>query len=161
MKKLISLFLLAASFACAQPTANQNYGLNPSGVGGYWTSYVGTGIVISTASIATSGSPADLVTVATGLSRYIVGAVYVESLTAAGSLAIGTVDIQTATAGGGASILSAPVALTGLTTLNLAQSLAPAALGSVLTAANLTLRQTVNSLNAGTIAVVIVLIPVP
>jgi hypothetical protein len=139
---------------------NTYYGTNPSGTGGYWSLGGSVPIAIATASISTSAT-GDLATVATGLSRYIVSAVYVESLTAAGTMAAGTIDIRTATGGGGSSILSAPVALTGLTSTNLVQQLTVATLGAVQTAANLTLSQTVISLNAGTIGVVIILIPVP
>lgn len=145
----------------AEPAgANYNYGTNPSNVGGYYQ----VGVVplrLTSAAIATSGSPADIGSITVGLSRYIISGIYVESLTAAGTLALGTIDIRTATAGGGSSILLAATALTSLTTLDLAQSVAPAALGSVLTAATLTVRQTINSLNAGTIAVVVLVIPVP
>lgn len=119
-------------------------------------------VSIPTAAISTSVT-GDLATIAVGLSRYIITAVYVESLTAAGTLALGTIDIRTATAGGGASVLTAPTALASLTAANIVQSIAvPTLSGStVLTAANLTLRQTVVSANAGTIAVVIVAVPVP
>lgn len=157
--KLFPLSLLLASLAFGQ-SANSFYGTNPSGTGGYWNLGGSVPITIPTASISTS-TTGDLVTVATGLSRYIVSAVYVESLTAGGTMAAGTVDIRTAASGGGSSILTAPVALTSLTAANLAQQLTTAAIGSVLTAANLTLRQTVISLNAGTVGVVIILIPVP
>lgn len=162
MKKLL-LPLLALSvfgFVAFAQSLNSYYGQDNAGNKGYLTLGGAVPVVISTASISTT-TTGDLVTVATGLSRYIVSAVYVESLTASGSLALGTVDLRTATAGGGSSVLSAPVALASLTAANLAQQLTTASLGSVLTAANLTLRQTVVSLNAGTVAVVIVLIPVP
>lgn len=115
----------------------------------------------TTAPIGASGSPADLQTVAVGLTRYVVTAVYVESISAAGTLAAGTIDVRTATAGGGASVLNAATALTGLTAADKAQSIAVAALGNVLTAANLTLRQTVDSANAGVVSVVVVVIPLP
>lgn len=120
-------------------------------------------VVFPSLAIATAASPADLGTQSVPFARYIVQSVYVESLTAAGTLALGTLDIRTAAAGGGASILTAPVALTSLTGANLAQSFAvPAITGAtVATAANLTVRQTVNSANAGTAAVVVTIIPVP
>lgn len=142
------------------PSANNYYGRDPSNASGYY-SHALVAVQIPSTALGTSGSPADLATVATGLSRYIVHSVYVESISAAGTLGTATVDIRTATAGGGSSILNAATALTGLTALNLVQAPAVAALSGVLTAANLTLRQTIDSLNAGNIAVVINLIPVP
>lgn len=114
-----------------------------------------TGAAIST---STTG---DLVTVATGLARYVISAVYVETTAASGSLALGTVDVRTATSGGGSSVLAAPTALVGLTAVDLAMSVTPMTLGAIQTAANLTLRQTVISANAGTISVIVILIPVP
>lgn len=163
MKTTLLLLFLAlglALFGADSPSANYVYGTSPGNVGGYYQGAV-VPLRLTTANIATSGSPADIGSITTGLSRFIIQGIYVESLTASGTLAAGTIDIRTATAGGGSSVLSAATALTSLTTLNLTQSIATAALGSVLTASTLTVRQTVNSLNAGTIAVVILVIPLP
>lgn len=114
-----------------------------------------------TSAAISTGATGDLQTIATGTARYIVLSVYAETTAASGTLALATVDIRTATAGGGTSILTAPVALASLTAVDLAQSLAPMALGAIQTAANLTLRQTVLSANAGTISVVVVILPLP
>lgn len=114
-----------------------------------------------TSAAISTGATGDLQTIATGTARYIVLSIYAETTAASGTLALATVDIRTATAGGGTSILTAPVALASLTASDLAQSLAPMALGAIQTAANLTLRQTVLSANAGTISVVVVILPVP
>lgn len=149
MRKLLSLLTIAL---CV---------LVPSIAHAQATPYGTQAVRISNVTLGTTGSPADLVTVTVGLSRYIVTAVYVESNTAAATLAAATIDLRTATAGGGASVLNAATALTGLTTANKAQSIAVAALGNVLTASTLTLRQTVDSANAGTVSLVIVVIPLP
>lgn len=149
MRKLLSLLTIAL---CA---------LVPSIAHAQATPYGTQAVRISNVTLGTTGSPADLVTVTVGLSRYIVTAVYVESNTAAATLAAATIDIRTATAGGGASALNAATALTGLTAANKAQSVTVAALGNVLTASTLTLRQTVDSANAGTVSLVIVVIPLP
>lgn len=146
MKKIILLLLAVAAIARGAylPQANE---------GAY-------AIRFTSAAIST-GATGDLQTVATNTARYIVLSVYAETTAASGSLALATVDIRTATAGGGTSVLTAPVALASLTAVDLVQSLAPMALGAVQTAANLTLRQTVVSANAGTISVVVVILPVP
>jgi hypothetical protein len=125
------------------------------------TPYGTQAVRISNVTLLTTGSPADLTSVTIGLSRYIVTAVYVESNSAAGTLAAATIDVRTAAAGGGASVLNAATALTGLTAADKAQSVAVAALGNVQTAATLVLRQTVDSANAGVVSLVIVVIPLP
>ena len=124
-------------------------------------SAVGAYALRFTSAAISAGATGDLQTIATGTSRYIVLSAYAETNSAAGTLALATIDIRTATAGGGSSVLAAPVALTSLTAIDLAQSLAPMALGAVQTAANLTLRQTVLSANAGTISVIVVILPIP
>lgn len=145
MKKLLLFLLLSVGLSAAYaPQSTQ---------GAY-------ALVFSGAAIST-GSTGDLQTIATGTSRYIILSVYAETTAASGTLALATVDVRTAPAGGGTSILTAPVALASLTAINLAQSLAPMALGAIQTAANLTLRQTVLSANAGTISVVVVILPLP
>lgn len=151
----LTLFLHGAS----TPSANYIYGTNGSNVGGYYAPV--TVPITFTAAGISAGSTGDLATVATGLSRYIVQAVYAETTAASGTLALATIDIRTATGGGGTSILAAPTALAALAAVDLAQSITPLTLGAVQTAANLTLRQTVLSANAGTISVVVVLIPLP
>lgn len=133
---------------------------------GAWTVTAGAGVVslqIPSTAVLTANSPGDLVsiTVPSQVARYVVHSVYIETISATGTLALCTIDLRTATGGGGASLLNAATALTSLTSANLAQSLTVAALGSVLTAGTLTVRQTVNSANAGNIAGVINLIPVP
>lgn len=144
MKKLLLSLLLSVGLNAAYlPSTNGAYAL-----------------VFSGAAIST-GATGDLQTIATGTSRYIILSVYAETTAASGTLALATVDIRTATAGGGTSILTAPVALASLTATNLAQSLAPMALGAIQTAANLTLRQPALSANAGTVSVVVVILPVP
>lgn len=125
------------------------------------TPYGTQAVRISNVTLGTSGSPADLTSVVVGLSRYIVTAVYVESNSAAATLAAATIDVRTAAAGAGASVLNAATALTGLTAADKAQSVAVAALGNVQTATSLYLRQTVDSANAGVVSLVIVVIPLP
>lgn len=147
MKKFISLlFALFLWISLAQGAA---------------TPYGTQAVRISNVTLSTSASPVDLTSVVIGLSRYIVTAVYVESNSAAGTLAAATIDIRTAAAGGGASVVNAATALTGLTAADKAQSVAVAALGNVLTASSLYLRQTVDSANAGVVSVVIVVVPLP
>lgn len=148
MKSITSLLLAVVCFFAAPcPKAATPYGTQA--------------VRIPNVTLLTAASPGDLATVSVDLNRYIVTAVYVESMSAAGTLAAATIDIRTATAGGGASVLSAATALTGLTAANLVQAPAVATLGAALTAANLTLRQTVNSGNAGVVSLVIIVIPLP
>lgn len=115
---------------------------------------------IPAVAVLTTGSAADLASIVlpTRLTRYAVQNVYVTSVTAAGTLAAATIDLRTAAAGGGSSILTAATALTGLTTLNLAQSVSAAAIGVTYTAGTIYLRQTVDSLSAGTIMIVVVVV---
>ncbi len=110
--------------------------------------------------IATSGSAADRgsLEVPSWITRYAIMNVWAFSVSAAGTLAAGIADLRSAAAGGGASLLTAPVALTGLTAGNLAQSLAVVALGVTYTARTLYLRQTVDSLNAGVVNVYVELL---
>lgn len=150
MKKLLGLLVVLTASLFAVPLA-------PAAS----TPYATQGVRISNVTLGTTGSPADLTSVSIGLSRYVVTAVYVESNTAAGTLAAATIDIRTAAAGGGASVLNAATALTTLTAADKAQSIAVAALGNVQTASTLVLRQTVDSANAGTVSVVIVVVPLP
>lgn len=115
----------------------------------------------SGAAIAVAGSPSDLLTAVVGVPRYVILQIIAECISAAGTLAAATVDIRTATGGGGSSILDAATMLDSLTAANLTQPIAPAALGSVLTAQSLTLRQTVDSGNAGVVSVVVLILPLP
>lgn len=149
MKRLLPSLLLAVACLFAFPAVKAA------------TPYGTQAVRIPNITLLTAASPADLATVSIDLNRYIVTAVYVESMSAAGTLAAATIDIRTATAGGGASVLNAATALTGLTAANLVQAPAVATLGAALTAANLTLRQTVNSGNAGVVSLVIIVIPLP
>lgn len=111
--------------------------------------------------LATAGDvDADLATVAIPFARYLPLAVRVEAVTAAGTLAGATLDIRTAVAGGGASVLSAPTALTAATAVDKIVSITPVAT-DVRTASALTIRQTTDSVNAGTISGVIVVCPLP
>jgi hypothetical protein len=130
------------------------------GSGAYLPSQARIFTVALPGSITTSGSPADKITVPipSGVARYVVQSVTVTATAADGTLALGTIDLRTATGGGGASILNAPAALTGLTAINLAQTIAPAPIGSTFTAGAITLRQTVDSANAGSILVVVAFI---
>ena len=110
--------------------------------------------------LSTAGGAVDKATISVPFSRYLPLAVTIESVTAAGTLAAATIDIRTAAAGGGASILSAPTALTAATAVDKIVSITPVAT-DVRTAPTLTLRQTVDSGNAGTISGVLVVRPLP
>jgi hypothetical protein len=117
-------------------------------------------IAVPVASIATSGSPADItaVDIPSDVTSYVVTSVYAASDSAAGTLAAATIDLRTASGGGGSSLLASPTALTGLTANSLVQSITPAVLGAKQTAGTIHLRQTVNSLNAGTIRVYVTIL---
>lgn len=110
--------------------------------------------------IATSGGATDrgVLEVPIGVTRYAITGVWAYTVSAAGTLAAGTVDLRTAAAGAGASLLTAPIALVGLTAANLAQSLVPVALGVTYTAHTLYLRQTIDSLFAGVVNVYVELL---
>jgi hypothetical protein len=131
-----------------------------TGRGSYLPSTARIFTVAFPGAISTSGSPADKFTGAlpAGVSRYVVQSVTVTATSASGTLALSTIDLRTATGGGGSSILAAPTALTALTAANLAQSISPAAIGSTFTAGSITLRQTVDSANAGTVLVIVAFI---
>lgn len=103
---------------------------------------------------------ADLATITVPFARYLPVALTIEAKTAAGTLAAATVDVRTAAAGGGASVLSAPSALTGVTAVDKIINVTPVAT-DVRTASSLYLRQTVDSGNAGTIAGVLIVRPLP
>lgn len=62
-------------------------------------------VLIPSNAIATSGSPADLqsVVLPSSINRYTVTNVYAYTTAASGTLALATVDVRTAAAGGGAS----------------------------------------------------------
>lgn len=165
MKTLLLLFFLAAS-AFAEPVLTGQNGYTKPGVAGvdYPSPIRGTFIITGNA-IATSGSPADLqtltLTLPTGYTRYAVLNAWAYSTAAAGSMALGTIDVRTAAAGGGSSLLNAASALTALTAVNLMQSLTPVTMGVTYTSTSLVVRQTVNSLNAGTISVLLDLVFLP
>lgn len=142
------------------PSQNFYYGTDTNGTGGYWPSSV-VSIQMSGVPILTAGSAVDIATGTVNVPRYLISSIYAETISSAATLAAGTIDIRTAAAGGGSSILTAPAALTSLTAINLIQSIAPAALGSVLTASSLIVRQTVNSLNTGSVGIIINIIPLP
>lgn len=110
-------------------------------------------IKIIGATIGASGSPADRTSVAlpAWVTKYTVEAVRARAVTAAGTLALATIDVRTASGGGGASLLSAATALSALSAADTVQSITPATFASVATASTIYLRQTVDSGNAGTI----------
>lgn len=113
--------------------------------------------LIPALAIGTSGSPADLGSFAlpAAINRYTVTNVYAYTTAASGTLAAATVDVRTAAAGGGSSLLTAPVALTGLTAANLAQNMTPLAMGTTFAGGSIFVRQTINSLNAGTVTIAV------
>lgn len=108
-------------------------------------------------------TPQDLLTISVpaDVARWIAVGAYVESNSSSGTMAATTVDIRTATGGGGSSILSGATALAALTGPNLAMGLTAASVGAVLTATTLTLRQSVASLFAGTISIVVLYVALP
>lgn len=114
-------------------------------------------VLIPSNAIATSGSPADLqsVILPSSINRYTVTNVYAYTTAASGTLALATVDVRTAAAGGGTSLLTAPVALVGLTAVNLVQNMTPLTLGTTFANGSIFVRQTVNSANAGTLTIAV------
>jgi len=117
-------------------------------------------VYVAGVAIATAAAPLDLASFSIPFARYLVQNIIVESQVAAGTLAAATIDLRTAPAGGGVSCLAAPVALVNLTAANLAQVIA-ALQNVVQTAPSLTIRQTVNSINAGQVAFALEIQPLP
>lgn len=116
--------------------------------------------VVIPANIVTSGAALDLgsASLPTGITRWAMTRAFIETLSVGGGLGLAAIDVRTAPSGGGTSVLNAATLLTGLTGSNLVQVLTPLAITSVQTATSLTLRQTINSLNIGSVQVVIELI---
>jgi hypothetical protein len=109
-------------------------------------------LIFDNVPIGTSGSPTDRATanIPSNVNGYRPYAALARTVSANGTLAIGTLSIYSAAAAGGTNII-APIALTGLTAADTVQDLTIISLASVLTAPTLYLRQTVNSLNAGVV----------
>jgi hypothetical protein len=116
-------------------------------------------IKIPAFALNTAGSPSDLasIVIPTNISNYVIKNAWVRAVTAAGTLIAATIDIRTAAGGAGSSILSAPTALTGLTGVGTVKTIS-ALNASTLTAPLLYVRQTVDSLNAGTVMVTLELV---
>lgn len=166
--KTILLFLALAAGALAQsqsqeaflgtPGASNSVAVSTSGGVRSWIPMTNKVVfLIPSNAIATSGSPADLASfvLPAYINRYTVTNVWAYTTAASGTLAAATVDLRTAAAGGGSSLLTSPVAMTGLTTVNLVQNMAPLALGATFANGTLFVRQTINSLNAGTVTLAV------
>ncbi len=108
-------------------------------------------LIFDAVTVGTSGSPADrsTATIPSGVISYRPYAALVRTVSAAGTLAAATYGIYSASAAGGTNLV-APVAMTALTAVDTIQDLTVISLASVLTAQTLYLRQTLDSLNAGT-----------
>lgn len=105
---------------------------------------------IAGVAIVTTGSAADMGSVATGCASWIfTGRAHIVSLTATATLAATVLILRTAAAGGGTA-LTAGLTTTALDAANKYQAFTPAALTDVFTAASIYARQTTDSLNAGT-----------
>lgn len=106
--------------------------------------------------VGTSGSPADRGNSALpgGVTRWIPVRVIIRAATATGTLAAGTFGLYTQAAAAGTAFV-APAALTALTAANKFTSSTVAALTDGITDTNIFVRQTVDSLNAGTIDVIV------
>lgn len=163
---LLFLALLTGAFAQTQsqeaflgtPTASNSVAVSTSAGVRSWIPMTNEVVfLISGNAIATSGSPADLqtFTLPAYINRFTVTGVWAYTSAASGTLALATIDLRTAAAGGGSSLLTAPVALTGLTAVNLVQSLAPLALGVTFANGPLVVRQTINSANAATLVIAV------
>lgn len=106
--------------------------------------------------VLTSTSPGDLGSIAipANITRYIIRKIAVVAKTAAGTLALATVDLRTVAAGGGSSVLSGATALVAASAAGKVVDLSSVSvITDALTASTLFVRQTVDSANAGTIIV--------
>lgn len=88
------------------------------------------------------------------VTKCLIIAAYVHVVSAAGTVAAAVLDIRTAAAGGGSSIITAG-AVTGLTAADKVKALTVPAQTDVFAADKLYVRQTTDSANAGTIRVVV------
>jgi len=123
--------------------------------------YAGICIPFTAVALSASGSVvADIAAIAVPFARYVPLALVVVGVGAAGTLAVATLDLRTATAGAGASLLTAPTAINSVTATGKIQTIVPVAT-DVRTAATLSLRQTVDSANAGSISGVLIVRPLP
>lgn len=150
-------------FGASVPRLDQFIGLNEQNQDlWYGTDYLA--IDIPPTALLTAGSAADLVTVQLppNLGRFIVLGYTLEATVAAGSLAAATVAVRTATGGLGVVVVTA-TALTAVTAVDLAITTNMGLTGAIVNAATvtaLTVRQTVDSANAGTVAGRILVQPV-
>lgn len=168
MKIISSLFLALALVGSAFAQSQESYMGSPGASNSVAASTTGgvrswipmtseVVFLIPGNSIVTSGAPADMQSFAlpSYINRYTVTGVWAYTSAASGTLALATIDLRTAAAGGGSSLLTAPVALTGLTAVNLAQNLTPLALGATFAGGTMYARQTVNSANAATLVIAV------
>lgn len=111
-------------------------------------------VALRSVTVGTSGSPVDRANVAlpTGITRWRPVSVTIRAVTAAGTLALGTIGVYTQAAAAGTTIVTA-AALTTLTVANVFVVSTVAAVTTGITDTNVYVRQTVNSANAGTIDV--------
>lgn len=111
-------------------------------------------VALRNVSVGTSGSPVDRASIGlpTGITRWRPIGVTIRAVTAAGTLAAGTVGIYTQAAAAGTTIVTA-AALVTLTAANIFVASTVAAVSTGITDTNIFVRQTVNSLNSGTIDV--------
>lgn len=116
-------------------------------------------VLLGSIAIGTSGSPADLGSLAVpNLPRWKPGRMWVVAKTAAGTLAASVLVLRTAAAGGGTA-LTAALTTTALTAADKFQDFTAAALTDIQTAASVFVRQTTNSANAGVADVYVELLP--
>ena len=131
-----------------------------SATGGTYASFMPVWVEVKSVTILTATTPANLATIVIpkGITRYFVeaaGAIQCYAETASGTLAGGTIQLRTATSGGGSQIgstITPPAAATSMTT-TAGSSTTP------LTNTTIYLYQTGNSANAGTVTVSIRLSP--
>ena len=104
--------------------------------------------------LQTTGGAADIATLSGLPPRYLIRDIVVVAKSATGTLVASVIDIRTAAAGGGASIIdttSTNATLTNLTAEDKLKSLVPLTYTDIQKTRKLFLRQTTNSANAGVV----------
>jgi Pectate lyase superfamily protein len=132
-----------------------------SGTSGTYESAAPIYVALKSVTLLTTGTPANLATIVlpTGITRYFIPAAssiqcYAE--TAAGTLAAGTIQLRTATSGGGSQIgstITPPASASAMTTTAGSDTVP-------LSATTIYLYQTGSSGNAGTVSIYIKLVPI-
>jgi hypothetical protein len=149
------------TFTGTQTVTNGLIGAGGSATGGTYESFVPIWVAVKSVTILTAATPANLATIVlpAGITRYYIpaaSAIQCYAETAAGTLAGGTIQLRTATSGGGSQIgstITPPAAVSTMTTTAGSDT-------AVLTGGTVYLYQTGNSANAGTVSVYIKLVPI-